>query len=265
MPSQMAAILNSYRASMPEAGSGMRAGVESYLAGKERQRIAKAEAEELRQENRLQESAEGRAKTKEKREQEKHEREGEIYQREKRLATMKQWLGPISQADTADKWAAAQTSGFVPKGLKFKDRESFIMAAMTEDERLNRAKQATAEKEHTRKVAKDRTEGGGGRTELKATDERYISSRVAGLFDGIYDIRTGSIQIADDKNRRLAQKIIADASRLAANNPNMTLSGAVSEAAGRNGIDVRELEAAGQPAAPAAGGGSDPLGLRGAP
>jgi hypothetical protein len=230
---------------MPEAGSGMYAGVGNYMQGKQRQR-----------QNVLNEQQEARAQRGEERDIAKEEREVDADTRAKRVETMKQWLGPASTANTPDKWLSAQEAGFLPKELKFEQREPFIMATMTEGERLAREKEMTRASESDRtfgetvrhhKATEDRKEakggkGGGGRGGMKATDERLISSEVAGMFDGTYDIATGRVQIKDDRNRRLARKIIGRASQIAAGNPDMPLQRIVNQAAEENGISISDVD-----------------------
>jgi len=248
MPSQMARILNDYRRTMPEAGAGLRRGTENYVAIKrqrEQDAIKEAAAEKV----------ETREAAKEGREIAKEGREIDVYERERRHEKMQEWMGPASTADTPEKWLSAQDSGFLPKELKFETREPFIMAVMTESERLAREKEGTRAGESTRTFgetvrhnkameAREAKGKGSGRSPggLKASDENFISKEVSNLFDGTYDVSTGRIQIKDDTNRRKARKLITRASQLAKGNPEMTLSQAVTQAAEEGGINIRDLD-----------------------
>lgn len=263
MPSQLAQILNNFRQTMPEAGSGMRHGMENYVAGKASQAEATAKAEQQGFENKLKTD-------KDKREADKAKREESKFDQEQADRVKQALLGPVTAADSPEKWASAQQAGFIPKKLKFEDREPFMMATLTEKERIDREKLQLDRAEHGRKTRKDATDksGAGGRKQLKATDENFIAKQVAALFDGIYDPATGAFQLKDDVSRRKALKIKRDAARLAANNPNMTLSAAVTEAAQRNDININDpantLPGQQQPGSPGANP-SDPLGIRGGP
>ena len=246
MPSQMARLLNDYRRTMPRDATAEAA--KGYLGMKRLKEQDAIEAAATKRSNRLQDA-------KEEREIAKEGREVDAYERERRSEKMQEWLGPASTADTPEKWLSAQESGFLPKELKYETREPFIMATMTESERLAREKEATRGSEtdrtfgetvrHNKAMEAREAKGkGSGRSPggLKASDENFISKEVSNLFDGTYDVSTGRIQIKDDTNRRKARKLITRASQLAKGNPEMTLSQAVTQAAEEGGINIRDLD-----------------------
>jgi hypothetical protein len=265
----MARILESYRRTTNQ-GAGRNA-LSAYAGGREMARQDKADAAGAEQagfQRQLDVNKESRAKAKEQREVSESERAN-------RLLKMRDMLGPASTADTQDKWLAAQESGFLPKDLKFEQREPFIMATMTEAERFAREKESTRSSESDRtfgetvrsnkakeKIYGERARKGKGKSGdraggLKASDENFLSKEVANLFDGTYDVATGRIQIKDDRNRRLARRIITRASQLAKGNPEMTLSQAVTQASEENDIQIRDLDKAAAPTMD-----QDPLGWR---
>ncbi len=261
------AILNYTRVN-PSSGSYITAGLQDA----ERRKQQKFE-------NRMAEAVEGRNQEK--------------WEVEKRQQLADRAAQAAAWADDPEKWKQAQEIGAIPPSLDFEQRGAFVYGYMKMEQQRKRA----ADKESTRQADRgyeldvrrqkeversnrareanfrDRTAqtgagggaGGGPGGGLKSGDESYIARQVSALFDGTYDVRTGAIQIKDDANRRLAQKMIADASRLLANNPNMTRSQAVSQAAERNGINIGSFavnmaDQGGGAAAPPQI--ADPLGLR---
>ena len=135
MPSQLAQILNNYRQTMPEAGAGMREGVDAYVDAQAAKAKARTEAEQKKFDNDLKKRADTRA-------QDKEGREKTVFEDEQKVKVMRSILGPATTADTPDKWASAQEQGMIPKEMPFDKREPFIMATITESERLARQKEA---------------------------------------------------------------------------------------------------------------------------
>lgn len=275
MANQIASLLNSYRQGMQPVGQNALGHTLMMQDRRKADEAAQAQGAQTQFENKLKTAKEGREQSKEARDQ-------DIYLRAKRLEKMDEWMGPASVATTPEKWADAQEGGFLPKEVKFENREAFIMAAMDEAERLARdvearkaemdeRKQGETERhnratEKNARITASKSGSGPGAGRPKIADEKAIRAMVGEQFGARYNPITGAYAGVDDPEaKKQVQKISTDAVRLYQHNPTMTGNMAVEEALRRNGIEVQgstntgagqPTMGAGQPA------NNDPLGWR---
>jgi hypothetical protein len=155
---------------------------------------------------------------------------------------------PQVRADMANTPEAWQQEGF---SVPFEQRERVLAQALTYQQYLDRSKQ---ENDQAGGSGKGSNRGG-----LKAADENAIHKYTQDMFKGIYNPATGQFMgFKKDTSRQQAAKIGAEASRIVANNPQITLHEAVMQASKDNGVDIVPVKGKN-------GGkvsGKDPLGLR---
>jgi hypothetical protein len=148
--------------------------------------------------------------------------EGQRKQMEDRFAK----LSTFALADdTPDKWKARKWK------QPFDQREQIMSMGTKFTEMLSYQRPPAGSK------------GGGGAGGLKAADENAMWKYTQGLFKGIYSPTTGQFMgFKKDTSREEAMKVSADASRLLADNPNMTRLEAVQQSAKKNGIGLEKKE-----------------------
>lgn len=157
---------------------------------------------------------------------------------EKQRAMMKQRfekIATMAEMDYTDiKW---QERGW---NQPFADRERIISHGMTLQQAFDYNKE---EYDRSQGTGSGKPKGG-----MKAADENAIHSYTQDLFEGIYNpVSGGFMGFKKDTSRQQAAKIGAEASRIVANNSEITLHEAVMKAAKSNGVEIVPVDDAENP------------------
>jgi hypothetical protein len=262
MASQLAALMGDYQRGMRRtdpSASAITTGMYAYDRSQESKRNraqGEIDAVERGRKHSFENSAERRKVSEESRKQTE-------FDDERKKEQMGRWLGPVTAATTNEKWIAAQTNGFIPKGMPFAAREPFMMYALQESDRLAREKQATtsnlAERKHglegkkfqetMRKNKADdkrlretaKMDAGLDGRGVKTAEENAIAKIVDAQF-GDYDPVTKVFVFDQVEDKRKAQRIKTRAAQLAKHNPGMTLHRAATQALEEAGSPISNTE-----------------------
>jgi hypothetical protein len=255
MASQLAALMGAHGRNMRRtdpSASAITTGMYAYDRSQESKRNraqGEIDAVERGREHSFENSAERRKVSEESRKQAE-------FDDERKKEQMGRWLGPVTAATTNEKWIAAQTNGFIPKGMPFTAREPFMMYALQESDRLAREKQATtsnlAERKFKETMRKNKADdnrlretakkdaGLDGRG-VKTAEENAIAKIVDAQF-GDYDPVTKVYVFDQVEDKRKAQRIKTRAAQLAKHNPGMTLHRAATQALEEAGSPISNTE-----------------------